>query len=130
MLGQVSHILFPTLRDFREKSFIGKIVSVFAAPAVMVLTLTLPVVVTNFPDGEYREKKGSEGDDVRSIIARSERLVDFEEEGVERTLIAEQEVEEEMHELRFNKWLMAVQCVLGPLWCIAVLFGTCKPGST
>ncbi|TCD61599.1 hypothetical protein EIP91_008185 [Steccherinum ochraceum] len=101
-----------------------KVVSVFAAPAVMILTLTLPVVVTDFTGAEFREEKkgGLDEDDVRSIIARSERLVDFEEEGVERTLIAEHEVEEEMHELKFNKWLMAVQCVLGPLWCVAVLF--------
>ena len=35
----------------------------------------------------------------------------------------EEEVAEEMHELKFNKWLMAVQCTLGPLFCVAILFG-------
>jgi sodium/potassium/calcium exchanger 6 len=29
-----------------------------------------------------------------------------------------------MHELKFNKWLMAVQCAFGPLFCTAVLFST------
>ena len=43
------------------------------------------------------------------------------EEGVE------EEVEEEMHELVFHKWLMAAQCCLGPLFCAAVLFGASRP---
>lgn len=109
------HLLFPTLHHFRSKPFLGKIAAVFAAPAVMALTLTLPVVVTAYEDvGASKEK-----------IHRSEsRLIDFEEEGVERALIAEEEVAEEMHELKFNKWLMAVQCALGPLFCVAILFGT------
>lgn len=123
VLGHVFRILFPTLHEFRAKSIVGKVVSVLAAPAVMILTLTLPVVVTDFTGAELREEKRVvDEDDERSVI-RSERLIDFEEEGVERTLVAEQEVEEEMHELKFNKWLMAAQCVLGPLWCVAVLFG-------
>lgn len=89
------------------------IAALFAAPAVLALTLTLPVVVTNH-------------DALASPIEKpenAERLVDFEEEGVARTLIAEEEVEVELHELQYNKWLMAVQCALGPLWCIAILFG-------
>ncbi|KAH8100846.1 Sodium/calcium exchanger protein-domain-containing protein [Cristinia sonorae] len=115
VLGHICHVLFPTLQDLREKSFVGKVVSVFAVPAVMLLTLTLPVVVTNFHGGEYSEKR-HDGD------ARSGRLIEFEEEGVERTLVAEQEADEEMHGLQFNKWLMAAQCVFGPLWTVAVLF--------
>ena len=43
---------------------------------------------------------------------------------MERALIAEEEVAEEMHAnpLEFNKWLMGVQCVLGPMFCVGVLF--------
>lgn len=112
-LGVICHVLFPTLHNFRQKSFLGMIAAVFAAPAVMVLTLTLPVVVTNHDaPGAHEEKLDNTG-----------RLVDFEEEGVERALIAEDIVEDEMHELQFNKWLMAVQCVLAPLFCVAIFFG-------
>jgi sodium/potassium/calcium exchanger 6 len=49
-------------------------------------------------------------------------LIEFEEEGVERTLTAEAVVEKEMHDPGFNKWLMAVQCALGPVFCATVLF--------
>ncbi|KAI0346259.1 hypothetical protein BDW22DRAFT_1368638 [Trametopsis cervina] len=115
-LGQVYHVLFPTLHNFRSKSALGMIAAVFAAPAVMALTLTLPVVVTDH-EGIVSpiEKPDNAG-----------RLVDFEEEGVARTLIAEEEVEVEMHDLRYNKWLMAVQCVCGPLFSVAILFDGTK----
>jgi sodium/potassium/calcium exchanger 6 len=93
---------------------LGKVASVFAAPAVLALTLTLPVMVTPYENSHTHEEKiqGSEG-----------RLIDFEEEGIERALIAEEEVQEDMHEMKFNKWLMAAQCALGPLFCVGVLFG-------
>jgi sodium/potassium/calcium exchanger 6 len=114
ILGRTGHILCPSLHHFKSKSFLGKIASVFAAPAVLALTLTLPVMVTPYENPYSHEEKtqGSEG-----------RLVDFEEEGIERALIAEEEVQEDMHEMKFNKWLMAAQCALGPLFCVWVLFG-------
>jgi len=115
VLGHTFHLLFPTLHGFRTKSFLGKIAAVFAAPAVMALTLTLPVVVTAY------ESAGKEREKLHGGQSES-RLIDFEEEGVERALIAEEELTEEMHELKFNKWLMAVQCTLGPLFCVAILF--------
>jgi len=88
------------------------IAAIFAAPAVTALTLTLPVVVTDYHDAIAPfEKPENVG-----------RLVDFEEEGVARALIAEEVVEEEMHDLKYNKWLMATQCALGPLFCVAILF--------
>jgi sodium/potassium/calcium exchanger 6 len=98
----------------------GKVVSLFAAPAVMALTITLPVVVTPYIAENSAEK-------LPGVLTGTtdSRLIDFEEEGVEveRALIAEEETVEEMQELRYNKWLMATQCIFGPLWCVAVLFG-------
>jgi len=105
------HTLFPSLHHFKSKTFLGKIVSIFAAPAVMALTLTLPVVVLPYESHHVSRDKLDEG-----------RLIDFEEEGIERALIAEEEVQEDLHELLFNKWLMAAQCVFGPLFCTGVLF--------
>lgn len=37
-------ILFPALQGFKHKSFFGKLVGVFASPAILALTITLPVV--------------------------------------------------------------------------------------
>ncbi|KAH9949911.1 Sodium/calcium exchanger protein-domain-containing protein [Amylocystis lapponica] len=113
VLAHMFHLLFPTLQQFRSKPFLGKIAAVLAAPAVMALTLTLPVVVTAYEDAGAAKEK---------IAGGESRLIDFEEEGVERALIAEEEVAEELHELKFNKWLMAVQCTIGPLFCVAILF--------
>lgn len=112
-LGKTYHILFPTLDNFQKQSLLTQMASILAAPAVLCLTVTLPVVVTPYKDlHSSHEKKYGDAP-----------LVDFEEEGIERTLIAEPEMEENIHELSFNKWLAAVQCVLGPLFCVQILFG-------
>ena len=118
------HTLFPTLHHFWGKTLLGKIVALFAAPAVMALTITLPVVVT-----PYAPERSIEKPPTADSASADSRLIDFEEEGVEaaRALIAEEEVVEEMHELKYNKWLMAAQCTFGPLWCVAVLFGKSVP---
>ncbi len=112
IVGQAFHTLFPTLSNFRQQSALAKIACVLAAPAVLCLTLTLPVVVTPYGDPPSRESTPSDAS-----------LIEFEEEGQERVLIAEEEKEENMHQLRFNRWLMAVQCIFGSLFCVKVLFG-------
>lgn len=111
------HVLFPTLHNLRSKSVLGMLASVLAAPAVLALTVTLPVHVTprHSLDASEKHENGFVGGD------SEDRLLDFEEDGIERVLTAEDEVETEMHELKFNKWLMASQCILGPLFCVAVL---------
>ncbi|KAJ7274389.1 Sodium/calcium exchanger protein-domain-containing protein [Mycena haematopus] len=116
-VGGVYHRLFPSLHSFRSKTVLGQIASVFAAPAVMLLTLTLPVVVTPYQSLHHSHEKtpGEEGN-----------LIDFEEEGIERILIAEEEVEEELHGMTYSKWLTAAQCTFGPLFCATVLFGANK----
>ncbi|KAJ6513253.1 Sodium/calcium exchanger protein-domain-containing protein [Mycena sanguinolenta] len=115
--GRVYHRLFPSLHNFRNKTVLGQIASVFAAPAVLLLTLTLPVVVTPYQSAHLSHEKtpGEEGN-----------LIDFEEEGIERILVAEEEVEQEMHGMTYSKWLTAAQCTFGPLFCATVLFGANK----
>jgi sodium/potassium/calcium exchanger 6 len=103
------------MHEFKTKSLLGKFAAVFAAPAVFALTITLPVVVRPYDSLGRRYEK-----DPSTVNT----LTTFEEDGIERTLIAEEVVLEEMHELKFNKWLMAVQCAFGPLFCTAVLFST------
>lgn len=111
-LKRVCHILFPTMHEFKTRNLFGMVAAVFAAPAVFALTITLPVVVEPYDSlGDRYEKAPS-------------TISIFEEDGIERTLVAEDVVLGEMHELRFNKWLMGVQCAFGPLFCTAVLFST------
>ena len=109
----MAHVLFPTLHHFNKQSLLGRVASIFAAPAVLALTITLPVVVTPFAGSLAAKEK---------IYADDAPLMDFEEEGVQRVLIAEEEVQEDMHEMKFNKWLMAAQCVIAPPFCVKVLF--------
>jgi len=85
----------------------------------MALTLTLPVVVVPYDcNGSGSEKMHKR----HHNAGEDGRLMDFEEDGIERALIAEEVMQQDLHEIEFNKWLMAAQCVLGPLFCMGVLF--------
>jgi sodium/potassium/calcium exchanger 6 len=57
------------------------------------------------------------------------QLIDFEEEGIERTLVAEDELKSEGVESSYNKWITAVQCILGPLFCVSIIIGLCSQSS-
>ncbi len=111
VVRRILHTLFPSLYHFGDKTVAGKLASLFAAPAVMMLTLTLPVVVMKYEHAHNSPRHVPEG-----------RLVDFEEEGIERVLVAEEEAKDEIHDMDYNKWLTAVQCVAGPLFAVSVLF--------
>ncbi|KAF9524833.1 Sodium/calcium exchanger protein-domain-containing protein [Crepidotus variabilis] len=111
-LRPIFFTLFPTLSNFFEQSKLSQIACIFAAPAVLALTLTLPVVTTPYESSHRSREKLQDSD---------ARLVDFEDEE-ERVLIAEGEVDENLHQIQFKKWLMAVQCVCGPLFVVKVLF--------
>lgn len=143
VLKEVYHTLVPSLHGFRSKTLMGKLVGVFAAPAILALTLTLPVVVTPHhgnEDGAGPEKP-VHGPDLR-LNEDGAPLIDFEDpeeasEERERERMVEQAeemVEHELHvgeglgatELGFNKWLTAAQCVCAPLWCVGVLFSKSK----
>jgi sodium/potassium/calcium exchanger 6 len=113
ILRHAWHTVFPTFHDFLEKSFVGKIAAIFAAPAVFVLTLTLPVIVIPYDSAYAHQEKAR---------LTTDPLVAFEEEAAGHVLDAEEEVEDEMHGGSFNKWLMAVQCTFGPLFAVGVLF--------
>lgn len=116
------NILFPTLHHFTQKSALGMVAALFAVPAVFCLTITLPVVVTPIGDNEEVEE-GKQVEVPEANIPQLGTLIDFEEDGDERSLVAD-EVKEELKGLDFNKWLMAVQCVFGPLFSVSVLFST------
>ncbi|KAI5988579.1 Sodium/calcium exchanger protein-domain-containing protein [Pisolithus albus] len=102
-LARTCYILLPSLRHFRSKTILMKIVALLAAPAIMALTLTLPVVVEPYGlDSTHEEKHVHHHDHSQG------------------TLMTEEVVQEDFHETSYNKWLMAAQCVFGPLFCVAV----------
>lgn len=123
-LRHTCHVLFPTLQNFRRKSWLGMLASILAAPAVLGLTLTLPVHVIPRGYSDTEEKAFSDRMSTGTDGPVTEgRLVDFEEEGIERVLTAEEaDAQEELADLTFNKWLMAAQVLIGPQFCVAVLF--------
>jgi sodium/potassium/calcium exchanger 6 len=113
-MSSVARTLFPTLRGLGSKTFVGKLVSFLAAPAVLLLTLTLPVVVTERHDAV--EESASQ----ITVTAFDDEEA---EERAELAIEAEVEKADEWHPHDFNKYLIASQCALGPLFCVGVLFG-------
>jgi sodium/potassium/calcium exchanger 6 len=162
----VLHILFPALQGFREKSIPGKILGIFASPAILALTLTLPVVddsaegvalnqggvalgeddeaATESEDGRFGMQADAErgivhhtsdasGEDSQTVMGQAgwdlhRRVLapgevgspdgdkDVREQGEACSVESEEEV------LLFNKYLTAVQSVLGTLFCSCVIF--------
>lgn len=110
------HTLFPHLQNISKKSVLSVLVAIFATPGVLALTITLPVVITSY---ENPSECPAANDTMNG------RLVDFEEEGVERVLVAEDELKEDLDEGTYHKWLTAVQCILGPLFCMSIIIGMC-----
>ncbi|KAF9520833.1 hypothetical protein BS47DRAFT_1311298 [Hydnum rufescens UP504] len=109
--GQIAHVVFPTLHRLRTKNVLGIMASILAAPAVLLLTISLPVVISHVPD----ESKPQE-------LLREGRLIDFEPSESEGAILYEAQ-EGTQDGLAFNKWLTATQLTLGPLFVVAVCFG-------
>lgn len=98
------HALFPTLRDFGQKSWVGRAIGVFSVPAVLVLTLTLPVV------------EGPEG---------GLSLPTHADEPLQPTisLSPKETVQIETEVGRFSPALTAAQCIFGPAFVVAFVMG-------
>ncbi|KAG8908491.1 hypothetical protein FRB99_005849 [Tulasnella sp. 403] len=134
-LSNVLSTLFPTLLQFTSsnRSFIGRIISILAAPAVLLLTLSLPVVIVSNDEGERLKKETQveihmEPADPEAYGNNfAERIQPATEEELERDAESEvssimNDLEKEMHPEGFAKWLLATQCIAGPLFVTAALF--------
>ncbi|EJD49654.1 hypothetical protein AURDEDRAFT_122089 [Auricularia subglabra TFB-10046 SS5] len=151
---RVYHTLFPSLQHFGAKSWLGKVAAVLSVPALLALTVTLPVVVTPDPheipqhvhldmdmtapnaervlegrlvDIEEASHEGSgsggegEHEHENGVGGIADAVAHRLEEGFQDILYAEEEVVEAMHGVQYSRWLMAAQCVLGPILCWLVL---------
>ena len=160
-------VLFPSLQSFRHKSYIGMALAIMSVPAILALTLTLPVVDDGQTEGGVALPKGQDepliddcavceagqdddGEDrlvnpemgeelhhlvesgftpLRSPLGRIHHSAlrrmgdDLEEgdgsEGMTKELLEEIQQEEA---LEFHKALTAMQCVLGPMFCVVIIF--------
>ncbi|PLW31121.1 hypothetical protein PCANC_21480 [Puccinia coronata f. sp. avenae] len=78
LMKVVWETLFPTLKDWRIKSLLGKAVAIVSAPAVLVLTLTLPVVdeteedLDPHPQHDKQEDADDDGDDAAGGLLDSD----------------------------------------------------------
>lgn len=150
----VTRTLFPTLNNFwsADKSWLGRLTAIIAVPAVLLLTLSLPVVITSdedesdteeplkVPEGQLVdiriETSSVDGDDEDTIPETSpispramfERRgateEEIEREGESDVSSIMSDIEREIHGDGFKKWLLVVQCVVGPVFVASVLF--CK----
>ncbi|KAG9025661.1 hypothetical protein FRB95_009932 [Tulasnella sp. JGI-2019a] len=159
---QIFHTLFPTLQNFGSphKSWVACVVGVVAAPAVFLLTITLPVVITcddeevheqpvrndrmSITEGRLVDIRTESEDRVNwnahySLTPTTTRYRDAdafesdlrteeeqEEEGESDVSSIVSDIEKEMHGVRFDKSLLAIQCVSGPVFVTAVLFSETK----
>lgn len=146
------HVLFPSLQGFKHKSILGMALAVLSAPSIFCLTLTLPVVDDGrgdeggiaLPDGDIgsiyspsptgsRRSSQDLGPEEQlehlveefsarprhahfesSVIVRSGSPCPSDDNGSE--VISECDV------LDFNPVLTAVQCILGPMSVIYLVF--------
>ncbi|KAG6327015.1 hypothetical protein ID866_12074 [Astraeus odoratus] len=117
VIARTCYILFPSLHYFRSKGFLGKIASLFAA-CCRGADAEAP-----YRRNAVQEPREPEGEEEDYHAAHDTPLVESEVVMMERTLVAEEAIQEDLYEMKYNKCLMAAQCVLGPLFYVAALFG-------
>lgn len=117
---QVLWTLFPSLRSFRHKSVVGMFMAVVSVPAILALTLTLPVVDESgregaiaLPEGESEPLTHPEiGEELHHLVAGfspHSPLARFNEADT-------------AEESCFSKELTAAQAFFGPVVCAALIF--------
>jgi sodium/potassium/calcium exchanger 6 len=103
--------LFPTVRKFREKSWLQRILAVLAVPAVFCFTITLPVVDTEAEEEEETFK-----------FPRSPSLSIHPEDSPLMTAYVDAETETVIIARAWNRWLTGVQCLVAPVFLTYLFF--------
>jgi sodium/potassium/calcium exchanger 6 len=120
--------IFPSLRDFRHKSIVGMFMAIVSVPALLLLTITLPVV------------DDASGDAGISLPVGQDEPLD------EETGRVTPQIGEELHHLAedgfhihpeheegggigcFSKELTAAQVFFGPVVCVYLIFSEFETG--
>ncbi len=138
-IARIFHVLMPTLFHLREKKALSAIASILAAPAVFILTITLPVVVSFRHDKDDASFRGYEVCEEHLIDVESDNDptpragTAMEAQSEPETANQEQNPSEDSDKEaepgpRINKYLTATQLILGPLWIVVVCFGAQSHG--
>lgn len=122
--------LFPSLREFRHKSIIGMVMALVSVPAILALTLTLPVVDDASGDGGIQLPIGAEEplDEERGRVTPDigEELHHMVENGFHPLHSPHPQGGEAPHDEGgigcFSKELTAAQAFFGPVICAALIF--------
>ncbi|KAK9247687.1 Sodium/calcium exchanger protein-domain-containing protein [Lipomyces tetrasporus] len=104
--SDLTKALFPTIDRLHEKTNLNKFISILAVPSVLLLTITIPVI----------EAERFEGEELDNAAYIPEVYV--EGDGNSERDIPVETNENVIGQTRFkgwNKWLMCVQCIFGPL---------------
>lgn len=139
----VFHTLFPSLQGFRHKSILGMGLAILSVPAILMLTLTLPVIddgrgdegLVALPGGEDEPLADATGTDSeydedhlvnREISSELHHLVENgyphrRGSGLDDASSCS-DCEEEDNCMAFNPTLTAAQCVFGPVVCGYLVF--------
>lgn len=107
--------LFPTLRGFRSKPWLHKILSIIVIPAVFCLTITLPVVDT--------ESAETEGEIAPSYgLLSPAGLVSPLPDGSSDVRMFSPGDDQGFVPRVWNRWLTGVQCICAPIFLTFIFF--------
>jgi len=103
--------LFPTIHGFRNKSWSQRVLAIIAVPAVLVFTVTLPVVDTEADEQEDEFKFPRSP----SISVHHEDMISLDPDT------------EDIIARSWNRWLTGVQCIFAPIFLTYLFFRTSPP---
>ncbi|KAG9299917.1 hypothetical protein G9A89_009645 [Geosiphon pyriformis] len=116
---KIRPILFPSLTGFSQKSLFAKLIALVACPAIFVLALTLPVVEADDLNSQDDAKKHDtiSGTDLRNASHLEPPIIRLDNQD----LIIDDPPEIEIKNIRWNRWLTAIQFFLAPVFIVAVI---------
>ncbi|TGZ78343.1 hypothetical protein EX30DRAFT_356051 [Ascodesmis nigricans] len=130
---ELFNVLFPTLRNFRDKTVIERTVAIASVPSVFLLTITLPVV-------DCSTKSSTPG--ITPIDETPQILLAPESPSSMGSVPTPSSIAESTTSVKplnlppaaipsspsstWTRWLVAIQCILAPLF-IAATFNTENP---
>lgn len=110
--------LFPTLRDFRSKSWFQRFIAVIATPPVFCFTITLPVLDTELVE-EENEVKLAPASPINVFRHHLSPLPDTSSDIMPSTIA---DTDQSLYSIGWNRWLTCVQCLCAPAFLAFIFF--------